>query len=288
MKKRVRLLIITYFVDYDYPKPKFEGSVQKSLKARNKPNSYNENSNPKNLKLNSPPKSNQLIDFKGDTLVNLNKPKNVYDEEEVNIKDFKIRKPMLDPSLVIKTPDSKIKENNEKEDLNLKTTEPEDELKLQPIRTPSIANSINQESPSKVMNPSITNSINQENPSKGMNLNPLGTIENKDNYQEIILSDNFKDGLIGLENYEEVQMIYTAPWSDDKLLRSTVLFKCQENKESKEVGVFASKSNVRPNPLSIEIAKIVSIDKANGKIIIEQTEAPSGSTLIDIKPYKKK
>jgi tRNA-Thr(GGU) m(6)t(6)A37 methyltransferase TsaA len=51
-------------------------------------------------------------------------------------------------------------------------------------------------------------------------------------------------------------------------------------------GVFSLRSPVRPNPIGISVARIVEIDEAAGRILIDAIDFLDGTPLLDIKPYR--
>ncbi len=56
---------------------------------------------------------------------------------------------------------------------------------------------------------------------------------------------------------------------------------------NKKIGVFASRSPFRPNPLGMSAVKLLSVNKRQGQIIIdvESADLMNGTPIIDIKPY---
>jgi tRNA (Thr-GGU) A37 N-methylase len=51
------------------------------------------------------------------------------------------------------------------------------------------------------------------------------------------------------------------------------------------MGIFATRSPVRPNPILITSCKIKDIYKEEGIILIPNIDAEDGTPLLDIKPY---
>jgi len=56
---------------------------------------------------------------------------------------------------------------------------------------------------------------------------------------------------------------------------------------NRRVGVFASRSPFRPNPIGLSAVKLLSIDNINGRLILEVQGADlvDGTPILDIKPY---
>ena len=51
-------------------------------------------------------------------------------------------------------------------------------------------------------------------------------------------------------------------------------------------GVFALRSPVRPNPISVSVARLLSVDMAIGLIEIDAIDLLDGTPLVDLKPYR--
>jgi tRNA (adenine37-N6)-methyltransferase len=51
-------------------------------------------------------------------------------------------------------------------------------------------------------------------------------------------------------------------------------------------GVFSLRSPVRPNPIGISVARVLEVDEAAGRILIDAIDFLDGTPLIDLKPYR--
>ena len=56
--------------------------------------------------------------------------------------------------------------------------------------------------------------------------------------------------------------------------------------EAQLKGVFSLRSPVRPNPISLSVARILSVNIATGRIEIDAIDLVEGTPLVDIKPYR--
>ena len=52
-----------------------------------------------------------------------------------------------------------------------------------------------------------------------------------------------------------------------------------------KVGIFACRSPHRPNPIGLSLARVVSVDKETGCLVLAGLDAVVGSPVLDIKPY---
>lgn len=95
--------------------------------------------------------------------------------------------------------------------------------------------------------------------------------------EEMILElhEAFKGGLEGLEKGDHILVIY---WGD-RADRDVLISKPPMKEES--YGVFASRSPNRPNPLAVNVAKILKIE--DSKLTLVGLDALDGSPVLDIK-----
>jgi tRNA (adenine37-N6)-methyltransferase len=94
---------------------------------------------------------------------------------------------------------------------------------------------------------------------------------------EIIIYDEYVDGLDSLENHKYLIVFY---WLD-KADRDTL--KAIPPGEEKEKGVFSIRSPSRPNPIALCLVELVKIRENILKV--KWLEALNGSPLLDIKPF---
>ncbi|MBD3253112.1 tRNA (N6-threonylcarbamoyladenosine(37)-N6)-methyltransferase TrmO [Candidatus Pacearchaeota archaeon] len=100
-------------------------------------------------------------------------------------------------------------------------------------------------------------------------------------YSKIILKDKYIIGLKGLEQFSHIFVIYIL----DKADRIELITHPGPSsiKDLKKVGVFASRSQYRPNHIALRLAKLMKIN--NNELIVEGLDAVNGSKVLDIKPY---
>jgi tRNA-Thr(GGU) m(6)t(6)A37 methyltransferase TsaA len=99
---------------------------------------------------------------------------------------------------------------------------------------------------------------------------------------EIIVDPEFASGLDGLEGYSHVIVIFWAHKATDKSrMRLRVRFRGDPGLP--EVGVFASRSLFRPNPLGLKVVRLL---EKNGNVLkLEGLDALCGTPVLDIKPF---
>ena len=116
-------------------------------------------------------------------------------------------------------------------------------------------------------------------------LNQIGTFEVDENGTFVRLAPGLAPALAGLEAYSHVNIYWWFDESDNETCRNRLLVGTPHPDAPPLLGVFATRSPDRPNPVAVTTAKILQIDPEAGWIQISHTEAYPGSPVIDIKPY---
>jgi tRNA-Thr(GGU) m(6)t(6)A37 methyltransferase TsaA len=112
---------------------------------------------------------------------------------------------------------------------------------------------------------------------------PIGRIKKRDKRVTIEIEPEYKNGFMGLDQNSHIIVFSWFHKSDTPQKRKTLQVHPRGNKANPLTGVFATRSPVRPNPISISACKILSID---GTVIcVEDIDAFDGTPVIDIKPY---
>jgi tRNA (Thr-GGU) A37 N-methylase len=116
----------------------------------------------------------------------------------------------------------------------------------------------------------------------------IGTVQAEQGMFAIQLEPQFIDGLTNLEGFSCLQVVWWGHLHDSEAEREKSLVIPKPYKASPDqLGVFATRSQVRPNPILITSVHVIRIDKEAGKIYIPYIDADPGTEVLDIKPYHK-
>ena len=116
-------------------------------------------------------------------------------------------------------------------------------------------------------------------------LHPIGTIHNNGEDMFITLSPEYIPALQALDGFSHLQVLWWFSDFDTKEAR-TVLETEQPYKNAPAVmGIFATRSPIRPNPIALTTAPVTYIDYENGVIHIAYMDANDNTPVLDIKPY---
>ena len=118
-----------------------------------------------------------------------------------------------------------------------------------------------------------------------IHMKPIGYFEAVDHQYRIKVNDDFKVGLTSLHGFSHLQVLWWANLSDTPGYRTRLLEEKPYKKGPGTVGVFATRSQYRPNPILVTTVEARHVDPGEGLIAISYTDAEDRSPILDIKPY---
>ena len=122
--------------------------------------------------------------------------------------------------------------------------------------------------------------------SSEIKLNPIGSIEVEEGRFYLSIKENYRKALKEIEGFSHINIIWWGNQSDSPEHRDTLLVKKPYKKSPDTVGIFATRSEIRPNPVLITTAAVISVDLEKGIIELPWIDAEKDSPVIDIKPYQ--
>ena len=110
---------------------------------------------------------------------------------------------------------------------------------------------------------------------------PIGWVRKAGGRTTIVLQKKYQPGLLGLENFSEVWVLYWFDRNDTPEKRSILQVHPRGNKKNPKRGVFATHSPVRPNLIAMTRCKIISVK--DNVIEIEGIDAFPDTPVLDLK-----
>jgi len=98
---------------------------------------------------------------------------------------------------------------------------------------------------------------------------------------KISLKKEFKKGLEGLEKFSHIFVIYFL--HKEKRVELKTYPAPTRVKNLPKVGVFASRSQCRPNHIALKLVELIKVNQ--NEIIVKGLDGIDGSPVLDIKPY---
>lgn len=118
-----------------------------------------------------------------------------------------------------------------------------------------------------------------------LQINPIGKIEACEDGMCIKLAPKYTSALQGLGGFSHLSVIWWFSDFDDEDARSILEVPHPYKNAPPVMGVFATRSPVRPNPIALTTVQIIHIDYDKGVIQIAYIDANDGTPILDIKPY---
>lgn len=114
---------------------------------------------------------------------------------------------------------------------------------------------------------------------------PIGTIQVEEGNFYIQLDTDHYKATTGLDDYSHLQVAWWFNLTDTEDNRQIRLIEKPYVKGPEQVGIFASRSPIRPNPLAITPCQLLYLDDKNHRLYIAYIDAEPGTPVLDIKPY---
>lgn len=116
-------------------------------------------------------------------------------------------------------------------------------------------------------------------------LHEIGTVQAGAEGFAIAIHDPFRSALLELDGFSHINVIWWANLVDDDFFRELTIAEKPYRDAPNEIGIFATRSPARPNPLALTTVPVVSIDHSAGLIRVAYIDAEDGSPVVDLKPY---
>ena len=119
---------------------------------------------------------------------------------------------------------------------------------------------------------------------------PIGYVENDvtemmspeaiaSRQSRIVLAEHLGGGLLGIEEYAQVLVVFYFHRVDEVWLRLH-----PRGDTSRPLrGVFATRTPYRPNPIGVTVATLLRVE--GNTLVVEGLDAMNGTPVLDIKPY---
>jgi len=117
-------------------------------------------------------------------------------------------------------------------------------------------------------------------------LHSIGHVRASDEEQSYILQidEAYRPALKEMEQFSHVMVFWWADKMDTKQYRNIMTTELPYA-PGVEAGVFACRSEYRPNPIAVTTMMVIDVDVKNGIVVLPWIDAFDGTPIIDLKPY---
>lgn len=116
-------------------------------------------------------------------------------------------------------------------------------------------------------------------------VNPIGTICNSEEGACIKLQTGLLPALKALDGFSHINVLWWCSDFDKEEFRSVLDAEQPYKGAPEKMGIFATRSPIRPNPIALTAVEVISIDYQHGIIRIAYIDANDNTPVLDIKPY---
>jgi Uncharacterized conserved protein len=120
---------------------------------------------------------------------------------------------------------------------------------------------------------------------QNFNVKPIGKISVNEDGMSIKLESEYIPALKSLDGFSHLSVIWWFSDFDNEEMRNTLETEQPYKKAPEKMGIFATRSPVRPNPIALTTAQVIHTDYQNGIIQIAYIDANDNTPVLDIKPY---
>ncbi len=118
-----------------------------------------------------------------------------------------------------------------------------------------------------------------------MQIKQIGVIKTLGHTYSIVLDKDYIPALISIDGFSHLLIIWWGHLYESPEYRTNLIGDKPYTKGPEKIGVFATRSPVRPNPILITTIIVQDIDHEKGIIYTPYIDAENESPVLDIKPY---
>ncbi|QQZ61887.1 SAM-dependent methyltransferase [Paenibacillus sonchi] len=118
-----------------------------------------------------------------------------------------------------------------------------------------------------------------------LEVHSIGKVRSNESGTFIALEKKFIPALQSLEGFSHISVLWWFSDYDDEHSRSVLQTESPYKGSPEVMGIFATRSPMRPNPIALTAAEIIQTDFENGIIQVAFMDAYDNTPVLDIKPY---
>lgn len=115
---------------------------------------------------------------------------------------------------------------------------------------------------------------------------PIGFVQANDQGYALHMESPYRAALQGLDEFGAVTVLWWSHLLDQPQHRQVLEAHHPYTRGPEVLGIFATRSQLRPNPICVSVVNVLGVDPQAGVITIPWTDAEDGTPILDIKPYQ--
>lgn len=116
--------------------------------------------------------------------------------------------------------------------------------------------------------------------------NPIGKVKIENGRYFIELDEKFFEATLGLDEYSHIQVVWWFNLYDNEESRKTFVMDKPYKNGPEKVGILATRSPIRPNPIAISACALLALEKEIHRLEVAYIDAEDSTPILDIKPYE--
>ena len=120
---------------------------------------------------------------------------------------------------------------------------------------------------------------------KEYKLSPIGEVESGQEGFALKIAPEYRAALSGLDGFGHIHVLWWSHHLDTPEYRNVMEAEQPYKNTPDKLGIFATRSPLRPNPICVSTASVLNVDVENGLVILPWIDAEDGTPILDIKPY---
>jgi tRNA-Thr(GGU) m(6)t(6)A37 methyltransferase TsaA len=115
-------------------------------------------------------------------------------------------------------------------------------------------------------------------------IKPIGKVHAVEDSFSLEIFQPYRTALTGLDQFSHALVFWWADRCDQPQLREILVVDLPYARGTR-AGVFACRSERRPNPIAVTTCALIHVDEKSGTVVLPWIDALDGSPVIDIKPF---
>jgi tRNA-Thr(GGU) m(6)t(6)A37 methyltransferase TsaA len=120
---------------------------------------------------------------------------------------------------------------------------------------------------------------------KEYQLTPIGQVQAGPDGFTLEIAPEYRAALKGLDGFSHAHVLWWSHYLDAPEHRSVLEAEQPYKNAPARLGIFATRSPLRPNPICLSVVPVLSVDIAHGLVIVPWIDAEHDTPILDIKPY---